>query len=220
MILVLLGAPGAGKGTQGDRIAARYHIPKISTGDIFRQLASDGTMVGKAAMEYMARGELVPDDIVIALVQQRITKPDCADGFLLDGFPRTDYQAVTLECILNDMDRVFDGAINFKVSEEELIKRLSGRRTCPECKATYHVVTAPPKQEGVCDHCGAKLIQRADDNPESIKMRLQEYAAKTAPLIHFYEDRGQLHDIDANDDPDSIFERVVEVVERLRGLDG
>lgn len=217
MILVLLGAPGAGKGTQGDRITARYKLPKVSTGDIFRQLASEGTPVGKAALEFMAKGELVPDDVVIALVQQRITKPDCADGYMLDGFPRTDYQAVILECLLNDMEREFDGALNFVVPEDELIRRLSGRRTCTNCKATFHVVAAPPKVADVCDHCGTALIQRPDDNPESIKVRLNEYNTKTSPLIHFYEDRGQLHNIDASDDPDSIFERVVEVVDRLRG---
>ncbi len=220
MILVLLGAPGAGKGTQGDRIAARYNLPKVSTGDIFRQLAADGTEIGKKAMEYMAKGELIPDEIVIALVEQRIAKPDCADGFLLDGFPRTDNQAVTLEEMLAQIGRKFDGAINFEVSDEELIKRLSGRRTCPDCKATFHVVAAPPKQEGVCDHCGGKLIQRSDDNPVSIKTRLQEYAAKTAPLINFYEDRGQLNNVDANADPGTIFDRVVEVVDRLRGIAG
>lgn len=215
MILVLLGPPGAGKGTQGQRIVERYGIPKISTGEIFRDLAAAGTPLGLRAKEFWSAGQLVPDEIVIALVQQRICQPDCKKGFVLDGFPRTEYQASNLHCILDDVGRPLTGVLDFVVDDEELIRRLSGRRTCGKCSATYHVDAAPPKVEGKCDYCGSDLVQRADDNPESIAQRLTEYARKTEPLKEFYRLRGLLTEIDSNAEPDEVFRRVVQVTDRL-----
>ena len=216
MILVLLGPPGAGKGTQGQRIVERYGIPKISTGEIFRDLAAAGTPLGLRAKEFWSAGQLVPDDVVIGLVRERIAMPDCAKGFLLDGFPRTVPQADALAGLLKEFGRDLTGVLDFALNEEELVKRLSGRRTCPKCTATYHVVAMPPKREGVCDACGGELIQRADDQPESIRKRLQEYAAKTEPLLAYYRERGKVQTVDAAPGPDAIYAEV----RRLVGLDG
>lgn len=217
MILILLGPPGAGKGTQGVRLAAELAVPKISTGDIFRELAAAGTDLGLKAKEYWSQGKLVPDDIVVGLVRERLAMADCAGGFLLDGFPRTVGQADVLTTLLAELGRSLDGVIDFAVADDELITRLSGRRTCPGCTATFHVVAMPPKVEGVCDKCGGALIQRADDQPESIRTRLQEYGAKTEPLLAYYRDRGLLLSIDASPAPDAIFAKVLDVVRSLAG---
>jgi adenylate kinase len=214
-ILILLGAPGVGKGTQGQRIAEHYGIPKISTGDMFREMAAAGTALGLRAKEYFTRGELVPDEIVIGLVEERITQPDCKEGFLLDGFPRTVNQAKALEAMLQQQRLRLDGVLDFVVAEDELVRRLSGRRTCGNCGAIYHVDSMPPKTPNICDRCGSTLLQRADDAPDSVRVRLREYAAKTAPLQEYYRQRKLLHTLDANADPDTVFERVKAVLERM-----
>lgn len=208
MILILLGAPGVGKGTQGQRLAERYGIPRISTGDMFRDMAAAGTPLGLKAREYFARGELVPDEVVIGVVEERITQSDCKDGFLFDGFPRTVNQADALEAMLSRRGLRLDGVLDLVVSEEELVRRLSGRRTCGNCGAIYHVDSMPPKNPGVCDRCGSALAQRADDAPDSVRVRLREYAAKTAPLQEYYRRRGLLRTIDASAEPDEVFGRV------------
>lgn len=215
MILILLGAPGAGKGTQGARLVEKYGIPKISTGEMFRDLAAAGTPLGLEARTYWSRGQLVPDEIVVGLVRERISAPDCARGFLLDGFPRTVRQADILGELLQQTGRKLDGVLDFAVDEAALIARLAGRRTCAHCGATYHVTSVPPKQDNVCDHCGHALVQRADDTPESIRTRLREYAVKTAPLLAYYAERGLLHTIDANAEPDVVFHRTEAV---LKGI--
>jgi adenylate kinase len=205
MILVLLGPPGAGKGTQGIRIVERCGVPKISTGEIFRDLAAAGTPLGLEARNYWSQGKLVPDEVVVGLVRERISCDDCREGFILDGFPRTVIQADILDDLLTRMGRKIDGVLDFAVDAEELVHRLAGRRTCPNCSATYHLTSKPPRVDGHCDHCGCPLVQRSDDNPESIRIRLQEYAAKTAPLLAYYAERGLLHRIDSNGTPDEIF---------------
>ncbi|HSV73139.1 MAG TPA: adenylate kinase [Chthonomonadales bacterium] len=216
MVFILLGPPGAGKGTQGSRLAAEMGVPKISTGDMFRELAAQGTELGLKAKGYWSAGQLVPDDIVIGLVRERLAMPDCDKGLLLDGFPRTVPQADALGSLLADLGRDLTGVLDFALNDEELVNRLSGRRTCPKCTATYHVVAMPPRQAGICDACGGELIQRADDQPESIRKRLQEYAAKTEPLLSYYRERGKLHTVDAAPKPDAIYAEV----RRAVGLDG
>ncbi|NLI00914.1 MAG: adenylate kinase [Chthonomonadales bacterium] len=208
MVYVLFGPPGAGKGTQGARIAAQYGVPTISTGAIFRDNVAAGTPLGLVAKDYMSRGQLVPDEIVVQLVKDRISEPDCAGGFLLDGFPRTINQAEILEVMLNEAGVRIDGVLDFEVDEEELIRRLSGRRTCGKCGATYHIEAVPPRKAGICDQCGSELEQRADDMPEAIRTRLREYQAKTSPVLAFYRERGLLREINANATPDEIYARV------------
>ena len=212
MIYILLGPPGAGKGTQGVRIADANGIPTISTGGIFRDMAAAGTPLGLQAKSYFSQGKLVPDEIVIGLVKERISLDDCKNGFLLDGFPRTIAQADALEKILAELGLKLDGALDFSVSDEELIRRLSGRRTCKSCGATYHIEFMPPKIMDICDNCGGSLIQRADDAPESIITRLAEYNNKTAPLISYYKERGFLKNVAADATPDEIYQRVLKII--------
>lgn len=213
MVFVLFGPPGAGKGTQGVRLAEKYGVPTISTGAIFRDNVSAKTPLGILAGGYMKRGELVPDELVIQLVKDRVAQPDCARGFLLDGFPRTIKQAEILEVMLQESGIRLNGVLNFDVPEEVLVSRLSGRRVCPKCGATYHVENLPPRVEGTCDQCGAALEQRADDREESVRTRLTEYRAKTEPVLRFYEERGLLYTIDAAGTPDEVFERAVAAVD-------
>jgi len=221
MIIVMFGPPGAGKGTQGARIVQWLGIPKISTGEMFRDLAAAGTPLGLEARNYWSAGQLVPDEIVVGLVKERIAAPDCRSGFILDGFPRTVTQAETLDGMLAGQGSALDVVLNFEVDKQELVRRLSGRRTCPNCGATYHVDALPPQRENLCDHCGHTLARRADDSPESIITRLEEYRGKTAPLLAYYEQRGLLRTIEANDDPDSVFGRVRQVLEEVgRGQGG
>ena len=192
MNLIFLGPPGVGKGTIAKEVVKEKKIPQISTGDLLRAAVKEGSELGKEAKEYMDTGKLVPDELVIGLLKDRILKEDCKNGFILDGFPRTIAQAEALE----NSDVVIDKVLNFKASEETIISRISGRRTCKKCSAIYHIKNIPPKAEGICDKCGAELFQRDDDKPESVKKRLDVYKQQTAPLIDFYKEKGILVDIE------------------------
>ena len=209
MKLVILGPPGAGKGTQAEYIVKRYNIPHISTGDIFRENIKNNTELGKKAKSYMYKGLLVPDDLVIALVEDRLNKDDAKEGFLLDGFPRTVAQAVSLDSILDKNDDKLTKVINISVDPEILIERAVGRRVCKTCGMTYHVKFNPPKEEGVCDKDGTKLIQRDDDTEETVKTRISVYFDQTAPLIDYYRAQNLLIDIDGAKDIDKVFDDIV-----------
>lgn len=209
MKLVILGPPGAGKGTQAEYIVKRYNIPHISTGDIFRENIKNNTELGKEAKSYMDKGLLVPDDLVIALVEDRLNKDDAKEGFLLDGFPRTVAQAVSLDSILDKNDDKLTKVINISVDPEILIERAVGRRVCKTCGMTYHVKFNPPKEEGVCDKDGTKLIQRDDDTEETVKTRISVYFDQTAPLIDYYRAQNLLIDIDGAKDIDKVFDDIV-----------
>ena len=206
---ILLGPPGAGKGTQAAKIVEKYGIPHISTGDIFRANIKNGTDLGKKAKEYMNRGELVPDDLVIEIATTRLLEDDCKNGFLLDGFPRTVYQAEKLDEFLQSHDSKIDNVIDIAVGKDELIERLTGRRVCKSCGASFHVVNIPPKQEGICDYCGGELIQRADDNLETVTNRIDVYEDQTMPLIDYYEKAGTLTHIDGSTGLDNVFADIV-----------
>ncbi|MBM7550323.1 adenylate kinase [Peptoniphilus gorbachii] len=213
MKLVILGPPGAGKGTQAEYIVKRYNIPHISTGDIFRENIKNNTELGKEAKSYMDKGLLVPDDLVIALVEDRLNKDDAKEGFLLDGFPRTVAQAVSLDSILDKNDEKLTKVINISVDPEILIERAVGRRVCKTCGMTYHVKFNPPKEEGICDKDGTKLIQRDDDTEETVKTRISVYFDQTAPLIDYYRAQNLLVDIDGAKDIDKVFEDIVSGLE-------
>ncbi len=188
MKLILLGPPGAGKGTQADILSQKLDIPTISTGNILRAAVKEGTEIGLKAKSFMDAGQLVPDEVIIGIVAERLQKPDCNRGFILDGVPRTLAQAEAME----QSGIQFDAVISLEVSDEEIVGRMSGRRACTACGATYHVVAAPSRTEGVCDKCGAELVQRADDKPETVLSRLKVYHSETAPLVQFYQERGIL----------------------------
>lgn len=209
---ILLGPPGAGKGTQAAKIVEKYHIPHISTGDIFRENIKNGTELGKRAKEYMDKGELVPDDLVIEIATTRLLADDCKDGFLLDGFPRTVYQAEKLDEFLNAHGSKIDKVLDIAVEKEELMTRLTGRRVCKACGASYHVVNIPPKKEGICDVCGAPLVQRADDNAETVANRIEVYEAQTMPLIEYYEKAGNIAHIDGATGLESVFADIVKAL--------
>ena len=209
MRLVLVGPPGAGKGTQAQFIAAQFAIPKISTGDIFRANVSQGTDLGVAAKKYMDAGDLVPDEVTNAMVNERIKEDDASDGFLLDGFPRNVPQAETLTEMLSSLDTALDVVLELVVDDEEVIRRLSGRRTCRSCGHIWHVDFDPPFHEGICDHCGGELFQRDDDRPGTVRHRLEVYAEQTAPLIAFYAENGILIGIDATGPVDDVTERAI-----------
>ena len=196
MKLVMLGAPGAGKGTQANMIAEKYGIPHISTGDIFRANIKEGTDLGKEAKSYMDKGELVPDELTVRLLLDRVSKDDCKDGYVLDGFPRTIPQAEVLEKELEKNGDRIDKAVNVDVPDENIVNRMSGRRACLKCGATYHIVHIPPRKEGICDNCGSELVQRDDDKEETVKNRLKVYHEQTAPLIEFYSSRNVLETVD------------------------
>ncbi|UNK17941.1 adenylate kinase [Paenibacillus sp. N3/727] len=214
MNILFMGPPGAGKGTQAETIVNEFGIPHISTGDAFRLAIKQGTPIGIKAKEYMDQGLLVPDDVTIGIVEERLQQSDCEKGFLLDGFPRTLSQAEALNDILSRLNTGLDHVINLKVDREKLMARLTGRRICKNCGATYHVIFNPPKQEGVCDKCGGELYQRSDDNEESVGIRLDEYINKTAPLLTFYEQKGLLRQIDGEQEIGAVSTEIASV---LRG---
>lgn len=209
MNLILLGPPGAGKGTQAVNIVEKYGVPHISTGDIFRENIKNGTELGKKAQEYMNRGELVPDELVIDLATDRISQDDCKNGFLLDGFPRTVFQAEKLDEFLTTKGDKIDCVINLEVAKEELITRLTGRRVCKKCGASFHIVNIPPKTEGVCDFCGGELEQRKDDTVETAENRISVYEAQTLPLVDYYQKAGCIANIDGATGLDSVFADIV-----------
>lgn len=208
MNLILLGLPGAGKGTQAERIAQTYHIPHISTGDMFRQAVRDGTPLGKEAKSYMDRGELVPDHVTIGIVEERLQKDDAGGGFLLDGFPRTEPQAEALDVLLKRAGRTIDAVLYVYVPHDTLVKRLTGRRICLKCGATYHILFNPPKQENICDRCGGELYQRDDDRPETVERRLEVNQKETDTLVRYYRERGILKEIDGLGTIDEVFSRI------------
>ena len=209
MRAVLLGPPGAGKGTQAVRLVEKYNVPQISTGDIFRRNIKEGTELGKKAQEYMNAGQLVPDELVVDLVKDRLMQDDCKNGYLLDGFPRTIYQAEELDKFLAQQGQKLDAVINFEVGYDTLIERLIGRRVCKECGAGYHIKNMPPKVEGVCDKCGSELEQRKDDTKETAVSRISVYEESTAPLIDYYTGTGALRNFNAEKDPDELLKDIV-----------
>jgi adenylate kinase len=212
MRLIFLGPPGVGKGTQAQRLSAEFRIPKISTGDILRDAAAKKTPLGVQAKSFMDGGKLVPDEVVIGIIRERLKESDCKEGFILDGFPRTVPQARALTAMLGQSQSGIDRALNFELSDHDLIRRLSGRRSCPNCQAVYHVEFNPPRTPGQCDQCGGKLIQRNDDQPETIRKRLEVYQSQTLPLIGFYEDQGVLTRMDGSGNPEAVYRRVKDAI--------
>ena len=212
MRIILLGPPGAGKGTQAVRIVERWGIPHVSTGDILRANVREGTALGREAKRFMDAGDLVPDDVIIGMVGERLAEPDAADGFLFDGFPRTVPQARALEALVNERDTPIDVVIRLVVDQDDVVARLTGRRTCSECSRIYHVQTDPPAQEGRCDACGGAIVQRDDDREEVVLNRLEVHRTQTAPLEDFYFERGLLRDISAVGSVDEVTERAVAIL--------
>ena len=205
MRLTLLGAPGAGKGTQAEQLCRRLDIPAISTGNILRSAIHDGTSVGLLAQSYIDKGELVPDNIVLDIVKERVSREDCANGFVLDGMPRTVAQAKALE----ELGIELDAAVSLEVGDEAIIERMGGRRVCPKCGATFHLVSNPPKTDGICDMCGEELIIRPDDAPKTVLSRLETYHTQTEPIKKFYEERGKLHMVDSTGEIGRVTENVL-----------
>ncbi|GGI41051.1 adenylate kinase [Mammaliicoccus stepanovicii] len=216
MNIILMGLPGAGKGTQASEIVKKYPIPHISTGDMFRKAIKDETELGKEAKSFMDRGELVPDEVTIGIVRERLAEEDAKKGFLLDGFPRTVEQADALNEILSQLGRQVEAVINIEVPEEELMNRLTGRRICEVCGTTYHLVFNPPKVDGVCDLEGGKLYQREDDNPETVSNRLSVNIKQTKPLLDFYENQGVLKNIDGSRQIEDVSKDVIQILESLK----
>ena len=212
MKIIMLGAPGAGKGTQAKMIADKYQIPHISTGDIFRANIKNGTELGKEAKKYMDQGLLVPDELTVKILLDRVAQPDCANGYVLDGFPRTIPQAEVLDKALTELNDKIDYAINVDVPDENIVTRMSGRRACVACGATYHIEHIPPKKEGVCDKCGETLILRDDDKPETVLNRLKVYHDQTQPQIDFYTKKGVLKSVDGTVDMQDVFASIVAIL--------
>ena len=212
MKIIMLGAPGDGKGTQAKKIAEKYHIPHISTGDIFRANIKNGTELGKKAKTYMDQGLLVPDELTVDLVIDRVGQDDCKDGYILDGFPRTIPQAECLDAALEKRGEKVDFAINVEVPDENIVNRMSGRRACVGCGATYHIKYNPTKVDGVCDACGEKLVLRDDDKPETVQKRLGVYHDQTQPLIDYYTKSGVLKEVDGTVDMEDVFQAIVEIL--------
>jgi len=213
MKIVMLGAPGAGKGTQAKMIASKYHIPHISTGDIFRANIKEGTELGNKAKGYMDQGLLVPDELVVDLVVDRLTWDDAKEGYVLDGFPRTIPQAEALTKALAEKNEVLDHAINIEIPDQNIIERMGGRRACVACGATYHIVNIPPQIEGKCDKCGAELILRDDDKPETVRKRLEVYHDQTQPLIDYYGNEGVLKEVDGTVDMADVFADICKILD-------
>lgn len=212
MKIIMLGAPGAGKGTQAKRIAEKYGIPHISTGDIFRANIKEGTELGLKAKEYMDQGLLVPDEVTIGMLLDRIHQADCKNGYVLDGFPRTIPQAESLNKALADMGEAIDFAIDVDVPDENIVNRMGGRRACLKCGATYHVEYAAPKAEGVCDACGSDLVLRDDDKPETVQKRLTVYHEQTQPLIEYYKGQGVLYSVDGTQAMEAVFKSITGIL--------
>lgn len=212
MKIIMLGAPGAGKGTQAKQIADKYQIPHISTGDIFRANIKEGTELGSKAKTYMDQGLLVPDELVVELVADRIAKDDCKNGFVLDGFPRTIPQAKALDEALAKMGEKMDYAVDVDVPDENIISRMGGRRACVNCGATYHIVNIPTKVEGICDKCGKEVILRDDDKPETVQKRLQVYHEQTQPLIDYYKNQGILKSVNGTRPMDTVFADIIQIL--------
>lgn len=216
MNIILMGLPGAGKGTQASEIVKKFPIPHISTGDMFRKAIKDETDLGKEAKSYMDRGELVPDEVTVGIVKERISEDDAKKGFLLDGFPRTIEQAEALSDIMQELGRSIDAVINIEVPEEELMNRLTGRRICETCGTTYHIVFNPPKVDGVCDLDGGKLYQREDDNPETVANRLSVNVKQSKPILSYYQDKGVLENIDGSKDIKEVTSDVINILDDLK----
>lgn len=216
MNIILMGLPGAGKGTQASEIVKKFPIPHISTGDMFRKAIKEETELGKEAKSYMDRGELVPDEVTVGIVKERISEDDAKKGFLLDGFPRTIEQAEALNNIMSELDRNIDAVINIEVPEEELMNRLTGRRICEKCGTTYHLVFNPPKVDGVCDIDGGKLYQRKDDNPETVSNRLSVNVKQSKPILEYYDEKGVLKNIDGAKDIDEVTKDVIDILDQLK----
>ncbi|MEK4800349.1 adenylate kinase [Oceanobacillus sp. FSL K6-0118] len=214
MNLILMGLPGAGKGTQADKINNKYNIPHISTGDMFRLAIKEGTELGKRAKEFMDQGELVPDEVTVGIVKERLSKDDCKNGFLLDGFPRTIAQAEALQQLLCELGLSLDHVIHVDVPEEKLVERLTGRRICPTCGTAYHVLFNPPKVEGICDKDGSHLVQRDDDTAETVKKRLSVNIEQTQPLLDFYESEGYLVKVNGDQEIDKVFQDIQGFLEK------
>ncbi len=215
MNLILMGLPGAGKGTQAERIVDKYGLPHISTGDMFRQAIKDETPLGLEAKSFMDKGELVPDEVTIGIVKERLGKDDCRNGFLLDGFPRTVAQAESLERMLADTDRHIDAVLYIKMDQSKLMARLTGRRICSQCGATYHTVFNPPKHEGVCDKCGGELHQRPDDKEETVTQRLEVNTKQQEPLLNFYSSKECLEEIEGDRDIEEVFRSIESILRSL-----
>jgi len=216
MRVIFLGPPGVGKGTQAEFIAQKYAIPKLSTGDLLRESVAKQTALGNEAQGYMERGELVPDAVVIGLVEEKLVSPECQGGFLLDGFPRTVKQANQLSTFLESTGVGLDCVVYFALAKDEIVKRISGRRSCPQCKAVYHLESIPPKQDGVCDVCGKVLVQRNDDKPETIESRLTVYHEQTSPLIEYYKTRKLLCELDGAGLVSAVQDRLVALLAQPR----
>ena len=214
MNLILMGLPGAGKGTQAEKINETYNIPHISTGDMFRLAIKEGTELGKQAKSFMDQGNLVPDEVTIGIVKERLAKDDCKDGFLLDGFPRTIAQAEALQQLLTEMNEKIDYVIHVNVPKDKLVERLTGRRVCPTCGATYHVLYNPPKQEGICDKDGSKLDQRDDDTEETVKNRLKINIEQSQPLLDFYKEKNYLVDVNGDQDINQVFKDIQTILDK------
>lgn len=216
MRVIFLGPPGVGKGTQADFIAKKFSIRKLSTGDLLRESVDRGTTLGKEAKLFMERGELVPDNVVIGLVEEKLVSTECRNGFLLDGFPRTVAQADKLSLFLKGNGEAIDRVVYFSLPQSDIIERISGRRSCPKCKAVYHLKSIPPKKDGVCNECKVPLIQRNDDKPETIQSRLVVYQKQTEPLIQYYKDRGILSELDGSGVVSAVQERLVALLTQSR----
>ncbi len=213
MKLVLLGAPGAGKGTQAKKLIEKFGIPQISTGDLLRAAVAEGTELGKEAKSYMDKGELVPDSVVLGMMEERLSQDDCKNGYILDGFPRNTAQAEELDKMLDSLGMPLDAALSVEVPTEDLMKRLTGRRTCRECGQMYNIYFQPPAEEGKCDKCGGELFQRDDDKEETITKRLEVYQEQTAPLIDYYREKGILKTVTGTGDIDEIFQNVLQTLD-------